>query len=86
MNQLYEPHEIEIKLLERAKEIEICAKHNDEFGSVTRTFNQKYTLPRNADTAELTSMFHEGFLTIECPLKKDEEQIPQPVKVPIKRF
>jgi len=78
----YEPHEIEIKLLERAKEIEICAKHADENGTVTRVFTQKYTLPDNAETSELTSLFQDGHLKIMCPLKERQE----PVNVPIQRF
>lgn len=78
----YEPHEIEIKLLERAKEIEICAKHADEKGSVIRVFTQKYTLPDNAETSELTSVFQDGHLKIMCPLKERQE----PVSVPIQRF
>lgn len=78
----YEPNEIEIKLLERAKEIEICAKHADEKGSVIRVFTQKYTLPDNAETSELTSVFQDGHLKIMCPLKERQE----PVSVPIQRF
>ena len=84
----FEPHEIEIKLHERTNEIEICAKHGGQSGSVTRSFTQKYSLPKNAETSGLTSLFDKGTLVIECPVKHDEDvkTNSEPVSLPIKRF
>jgi len=86
----FDPEEIEVKLHEKSREIEIIGKHQDKkdaHGSISRQFNRRYTLPQNADISKLDSLYTNGTLTVECPLMVQQASAPRdPVKIPINRY
>merc|ERR1719319_1311847 len=79
--QGFEPEDVQIFCVDQEQAVYVKAKHITEEGLVNNVYEQKFSLPDDVDTQQLTSgMSRDGILMIRVPRAVSPERI-----IPIKR-